>query len=73
VTKKMAVFWEEGGSRFLWNIKTHPTTQHHTPEDIYFDFTKLSQCIKYSHKIITYKAVNINKIATYKAVHIYIT
>jgi len=42
VTKKMTVFREEGGSRFLWNIGTHPTTQCHTPEDSYFDFTKLS-------------------------------
>jgi len=42
VTMKMTVFWEEGGSRFLWNIGTHPTTQRHTPEDSYFDLTKLS-------------------------------
>jgi len=49
VTTKMTIFWEEGASKFLRNIGTHLTTQCHTPEDSYFDFTKLSQCSEYSH------------------------
>jgi hypothetical protein len=42
VTKKMTAFREEGGTRFLRKIRKHLTTQHQTPEDSYFDFTKLS-------------------------------